>query len=327
MRPDPAGQHSGAMTSSPLWTATRWGAAGLAGGALLGVLLVLPLRPATDEGFARLGWLLLVLGAAALLALVGGALAVHRGLRRAGDPLALRTALLLVPVAVLLGAVTAGAGALAAPAVARWLAGGLGRTTGWGPPPTGLAQRLVVTAVACLLLLAWALPEAGHALGGRVGGALLTWVAVLPAVVLPPLLLLRGRVPWPALAAGTTAAAALVGLAVPQAVAGARPTPARLEQVTDDLGPGAVSTQVRRVRDREVAISTLRAGGDVERWQQALRRDGWREVSPARAQVHFLPEDVRRQVQGRPQWARGLWLRASVVPDGDGVRVVVTVRP
>lgn len=326
MRRDPAQAHSPGMTN-PVWTATRWGAPGTLAGALLGVAVLLPFYPDSAEGFAELGWMLAAAALAAAPGLLAGALATWSGLRRAGAPYAGRTALVFVPTALLLGAVSAGVGALAAPAAARWLVDGLTRRPGWGPQRGGLAQRLVLALVGSALLATWGLSAAGHELGGRVGGAALTWAAVLPAVVVLPVLLLRKVVRWPLLAGGIALAAALLALAVPGAVAGAHPTPERLEQIAHGLGDGAVRTQVHRDGYWEVPVTTLDAAGPAERWQQVLREEGWEELKPDIDASYFLPDDVQASVVGSPAYGKGLWLRAFVVPRGDGVRVVLAVRP
>lgn len=339
--------------SGPVRTATLWGGAGLLGGAAAGALLVLPFRPGTDEGFAELGWLLMMLAVAALLALVAGAVLLHRGLTRSGAEHPGLTTAFFVPTAVLLAGLTAGVGALAAPAVAHWIAGGFARRSeGWGPPRAGgLPQRVVVTVVVCVALSAWALDRFGYSLGGRVGGTTLAWAASLPAVVLPPALLLRRVAPWRLLAPGIAAAAGLLALAAPGATADIHPTPERLAQIVRDLpvpaGQSVDDVQTSVLRDGsswDVPVVVLSTGGAApspgsavpadprgaaaaDQWVAVLSEQDWQPTPTAKVSPYWLPEPLRSSLLGHAQYELGPWIRASVVPYGDGALLVVSTRP
>lgn len=90
------------------------------GGGAATYLLALPTYPQDPVGFEELGWVLLVLVVGSVVALLAGTAALHRSLR--GEQHRGRTVLLFVPLAVLLGSVTASVGALAAAPLARVLA-------------------------------------------------------------------------------------------------------------------------------------------------------------------------------------------------------------
>jgi hypothetical protein len=335
----------------PALTATWWGGAGLLGGVATGVLVLLPLYPEDDSGFEGLGWFLMAMALGALLGLVAGAALLQRGLRRAGAAHPGRTALAFVPIAVLLAAVTVGVGALAAPALAHWVVDGFTRRPGWGPVRAGgLAQRLVVTLVVSAGLASWGLATLGYELGGRVGGVWLTWAAVLPAVVVPPVLLLRTALPWRVLAAGIAAAALLLGLAAPGATRNAHPTSDRLEQIARDLPvpPGqsvtAVRSSVLRNISWDVPVTLLSTGGPApalgfplpadprgvaaaRQWEAALVEQGWVRTSQQDTSTYWLPDAARGTLEERPIYELGLWTRAAVVPYGDGALVLLSVRP
>ena len=104
---------------SAIATSALHGCTGMLGGALIGAVAVLPLRPADPVGFEELGWVLMTMLAAGVLALVGGAVGLHRGLR--GTPHRGATVAAFLPLALLLGFFSAGAAALVAPPLARWL--------------------------------------------------------------------------------------------------------------------------------------------------------------------------------------------------------------
>ena len=338
--------------SGPVRTATLWGGAGLLGGAAAGVLLVLPFYPEDDTGWAELGWALMALTLGALLALAAGTVLLHRGLRRIGAEHVGRTTAFFVPTALLLGGMTAGVGALAAPAVAHWLAGGfVRRREGWGPPrPGGLPQRLVVTVVVCVALSAWALNRFGYELGGRVGGTAMAWAASLPAVVVPPVLLLRRVLPWRRLGLGIAAAAALLGLAAPASTRDVHPTPERLEQIVRDLPVPAgqsvadVRTSVLRDSHWDTPLTLLSTGGrapepgtavladprgtDATRaWERLLSDAGWEPTPSADVSLSWLPLPLRQSLLPHAHYELGLWIRATVVPYGDGALLVVSTRP
>jgi hypothetical protein len=338
--------------SGPVGTATVWGGAGVLGGAATGVLVLLPFRPDTDERFAELGWLLMMLAVGGALALSAGALLLHRGLTRAGAEHPGGTTLVFLPTAVLLGSVTAGVGALAAPALAHWIADGFARRReGWGPPRTGgLPQRLIVTAVVSLALASWALNRFGYDPGGRVGGTALAWAAASPTVVLPPVLLLRRVLAWRWIGAGIAVAAALLALAAPQFTAQVHPTPERLEQIVRDLpvpegqSVDEVRTAVLRDSSWDIPVTLLSTGGkapdpgwaatydprgtDAARtWEAVLSDQGWEPTPSAEVSPYWLPEPLRSSLRGHAQYELGLWIRASVVPYGDGAVLVVSTRP
>lgn len=339
-------------TRHPALTATLWGGAGLLGGAATGALLLLPFYPDTDQGFAQLGWFLMALALGAVLALIAGSVLLHRGLRRAGADHPGRTTLVFVPTAVLLAATTAGVGALAAPALAHWIADGFARRqAGWGPSRVGgLPQRLLVAVVVSGGLAVWGLNAIGYELGGRVNGTALTWAAVLPGIVVPPVLLLRRVLPWRVLGAGIAAAAALLALAAPQATRDAHPTAERLEQIARDLPvpPGQTVTDVRTtvLRDNswDVPLTLLSTGGPapalgvlpaagagsgraVAAWESTLVQEGWEPSRSRDTSAYWLPDQALPLVSGRQMYELGPWTRATVVPHGDGALVVLSVRP
>lgn len=336
----------------PALTATLWGGAGMLGGAATGVLALLPFHPDSDEGYAELGWFLIALALGATLALLAGSALLHRGLRRAGADHPGRTTLVFVPTAVLLAVVSAGVGVLAAPALAHWIVDGFSRrSSGWGPPRIGgLPQRLVVTVVVTAGLALWGLGSFGHELGGRVNGTLLTWVAVLPTVVVPPVLLLRRVLRREVLAAGVAAAALLLVPAAQDATGGAHPTPERLEQIARDLPVPAgqsvtdVRTTVLRDGSWEVPVTLLSTGGPVpdpgippfadprseqaaRQWEAVLSEQGWTRTTSGELSQYWLPEQLQAALRPHAEYEQGLWMRASVVPYGDGALLVLSVRP
>jgi hypothetical protein len=221
----------------PYGVALLWGNAGLLGGAGAALLAALPLRPVDPQGWDELGWFIATAAACIAFGAIAATVGLWQGLRRAGAERAGVTALVYVPTAVLLAAVTAGVGALAAPAAALWLVSGLSgrrQAPGYGPggvvraPGAALPQRLVLTVVGCALLTWVILHRAGHDLGGQVHGEVLTWLVTLPVLVGLPVLLLRRHVSWQLLAAVVAGGALVSALAVPDAVSGSRPTPERL---------------------------------------------------------------------------------------------------
>lgn len=227
---------------------------------------MLPLLP-DDEGWDRLGWFiwLLVLGAGA--ALVAGAVTLWNRLRAADAPYAGQTALAFLPVAVLMGAVTAGVGALVAPPVARWLVLGLHDPAepGYGPAPTttlgrlsatGVWPRLLLTVVVVWLALLWLLDEVGHAVGGEVHGSLLTWAAALPVVVVVPVVLL-GRRSWALTAALAVAGAAFAVPVAQDATRFAHPSVERLDRDVSAVGlPAGTTERQHVVTTRESAFTS-----------------------------------------------------------------------
>jgi hypothetical protein len=228
--------------SSPYAVALLWGNAGLLGGASVTALAALPFRP-TSGGWDELGWLLVTLAACAAVGALAAAGALWTGLRRCGASRPALTAVAYLPVAVLLAAVTAGVGVLAAPAAAVWLVDGLRRPAqpGYGPGGRladrrhGLPQRLVLTLVGCALVTAWVLGDIGHRWGGLVHGEVVVWAACLPALVGLPALLLGGRVRWRWIGALVVALCVVAAFAVPGAVADSRPTADRLLREVEAL--------------------------------------------------------------------------------------------
>lgn len=125
------------------------------------VVVALPLRPDGSDAFADLGWFLLVLGGVALTAVLVGTTTLFLTLSRGQDPHPGVTALVFLPVAVTLGAVSAGVAALLAPGIAYWLVSGFStrRTADRGPGPRGgpsggRPQKVVLGAV-LLLAVVW----------------------------------------------------------------------------------------------------------------------------------------------------------------------------
>lgn len=255
---------------APYVTALLWGDAGMVAGAAVVLLLALPFYPRNDDGWAALGWLLLVVAAGAVAGLVAGTTALWRGLRRSGAAHPRATALTFVPVAVLLGAFTAGVGVLAAPPLAHWLVEGFARrsaarpgvgspagtvgtaaapsTAGYGPDGyrapasaaerprrNGTPQRVLIALVLSALATVVTLDKAGSTLGGELYGELMVWALCLPVLIVLPLLLLGRRLPVAVLAGGIAVLAGLAALAVPGAVENAHPSPARLERLASDL--------------------------------------------------------------------------------------------
>jgi hypothetical protein len=195
--PDAGPHGSGAKRRSPYWVATVWGAGigALAFG--LAVLLALPMRPKDPSGFEDLGWFILTALFAAAAALVGGSVGTWRGLSRGGYSAPVLTGVLVVPAALVLGAPTAGVGALAAPAVAVWLAGGLKASrTAASPGGRGLWQRLTMTVVLCAVVAFLAVDSVEGDI--RPVGNVLVWGALLVIVGVgaPPLLLRRVLPSW-----------------------------------------------------------------------------------------------------------------------------------
>ena len=124
--------------TNPIATSALWGCTGMLLGAVAGALAMLPFRPVDPVGFEDLGWILMTMALAALLALAGGAVGLHRGLR--GVPQRGRTVAACLVLAVLLGAFSAGSAALLAPPLARWLVEVVARRQtepGWGAVSRG----------------------------------------------------------------------------------------------------------------------------------------------------------------------------------------------
>lgn len=138
-----AGDTTGRRRRGPYRTALLWGDLGMLAGALTAWLWALPFRPEDDGGWDSFGWAIAALALGAFLGLVFGAVSLWHGLRRSGAAHPLATALTFVPLAVLIGTVSAGVGALAAPPLAHWLVVRIARwrarsaMTGPEPGPMG----------------------------------------------------------------------------------------------------------------------------------------------------------------------------------------------
>ena len=382
-------------------TASIWGAAGMLTAAALAVLIALPFRPdSNSDGWAELGWFLMLLIGGAVAVLIVGTACVYVGLRRSGHPRAALTAAVFIPAAVLLGAVSAGVGALAAPAVASWVVTGFARNpTSPAYPPvrrtrnfrglarSGLAQRLLVTLVICAGVTSYTLQRLGYRLGGEDRGEVLVWALCLPVLVVVPVLVLRRSLPVLALAGLVVVMAGLTATAVPAAVESAHPSPERFARLVSDIpmptalqtkgrADGVVVERVPSEYDEEQPFAVIvvgpaaaiglrvpaelqpdadgrlrrSAGFDVpaavvgaapastmgraaaDDWERLLVREGWDLDEYSRSgDSYWLPGPAAGFVDapGRLRYELGSWVRASVVPygDGDGAVLVVSTRP
>jgi hypothetical protein len=120
-----------------------------------------------SDGWADLVWFIYVAIAMAAVALPAGAVTFGVRLKRTGDPHPVVTGFLVVPVAVALGAVSAGVGALLAPPVAFWFVSGFSRRRAGPAGPGrhhGLAQRVVVALLVCGLAISWVVNWLGYQL-------------------------------------------------------------------------------------------------------------------------------------------------------------------
>ena len=376
----------------PGLTASIWGAAGMLAAAALAALVALPLRPDSDrDGWAEIGWILMLLIGGAVAVLIAGTACVYVGLRRAGHPRAALTAGVFIPAAVLLGAVSAGVGALAAPAVASWVVTGFARTpTSPAYPPVrptrsfdGLAQRLLVTLVVCAGVTSYTLQQLGYRLGGEDRGEVLVWALCLPALVVVPVLVLRRSLPVVALAGLVVVMAGITGAAVPAVVESAHPSPERLARLVSDIpmptglqtkarADGVVVARVPSAYDEEQPFAVrvvgpaaatglgvpaeLQPDGEgrlwrspgfvvprvgaapastlgraaADEWEKLLVSGGWTVDEYSRSgNSSWLPGPAAGFVDapGRLRYDLGLWVRASVVPYGDGAVLVVSTRP
>ncbi len=231
-----------------------WTALAVLAGAATAVVVALPFYPRDDtSGWAELGWAIYTGLGAIVLGLLAGAVTLWLRLRTARAPDAGQVAVAFLPTAVLLGALTAGLGALLAPPLAWWLVRGLHRPAepGWGTATddpvdrltaTGAWPRLVLAVVVTWLGTWWVLGRAGHRLGGEVHGDLLTFAACLPVLVLVPVALLVRRAWWLALALAA-AGMLLTWLAVPGATDSAHLTAERLQHEVEAVGVPDGSTQ------------------------------------------------------------------------------------
>lgn len=308
-----------------------------------------PFYPFDDAGgWDQLGWFVYTALAAVATALVAGAIGVVVGLRRGGHRRTAATALTFVPVALLLAAVTAGVGALAAPAVACWLVAGFASRPGTAgesadlqqPVPTtrplrpvraGLAQRLLVVLVVCGLVTALVLNELGFRLGGRDRSELLVWAACLPVLVVVPVALLRRRVPAAAVAALVAAMATLAALAVPAAVANAHPSPARLFRSVSQL---PVPEGYAVAAHQQAVTSGLADAGLDSPGPDRLVLVNVVTIAPVPAAAPAIPAALRPDDEGRLPWPAGgdlqvlgVDLRSTPAVASSAVRRVVDARP
>lgn len=103
----------------------------------------------------------------------------------------------------------------------------------------GVLPRAGLALAGCVAATGLVLGVAGPRVGGQAQGEVLVWVLCLPALVVVPGVLLRGRVGWPVVLNAALAMGAVVWLLVPGAVAGAHPTSTRLAQDVSALAvPG-----------------------------------------------------------------------------------------
>lgn len=323
--------------------ASRWGNCGaLLGGGLV-LLVALPLRPGPDAGpWDDLVWTILAVAAGIVLGIIGGTIGTFWGLRRNGLPYAATTSLVYIPVATVCAGLTAGVGALVAPALAWWLVDGVrgGRFKPrpplyYGSPEAlaedarsrrrrSLAPRLAITVVLCAGATSWVLNYFGYQLGGELHGELFVWATCLPALVVVPVVLLRGRLRTRCLIAGIVAAVLGAGSLVPSAASSAPPSGARLERLALDL-PGPPG---QHVAEHHSALGVDLPGGEpapitilTSVPEGSVPPDLPSALTPQ--SDGRLPEDWSTQLQtGEPlkaseegEQAADLWEEA--LPDGD----------
>jgi hypothetical protein len=236
-----------------------WSALAMLGAVIATVLVALLFYPWDDtSGWAGLGWFIYTLGAAAVVGLITGTSVFWWQLVERQVPHPGQTALVFVPVALLLGAVSAGVGALLAPPVAWWLVRGLHRPAtpeaavaayGVTPPPTrgrlvatGAWQRALISAVVVWLGLVWLIDELASRWGGEVNGPALVWAATLPLAVGVPALLV-GRRSWAVTAALAVAGAALAVPITLDETRYAHPSTERVERDVSRVGLPAGTTR------------------------------------------------------------------------------------
>ncbi|WP_460434803.1 hypothetical protein [Angustibacter speluncae] len=198
----------------------------------------------------------------------------------------------------------------------------------------GVLPRAGLALAGCVAATGLVLGVAGPRVGGQAQGEVLVWVLCLPALVVVPGVLLRGRVGWPVLLNAALAMGAAVWLLVPGAVAGAHPTSTRLAQ---DVSALAVPDGQQVVERRELAGEAAQeAGGDLAVLLRSAPSAGagrsgatapatgagrgaaaaWGEALEA---AGFAPT-------ASGGFERGRWTTARVLPQGDGALVLVVAR-
>lgn len=199
----------------------------------------------------------------------------------------------------------------------------------------GVLPRAGIALAGCVVATGLVLGVAGPRVGGQAQGEVLVWVLCLPALVVVPGVLLRGRVGWPVVLNAALAMGAAVWLLVPGAVADAHPTSTRLAQ---DVAALAVPDGQQVVERSELVGEAAReaAGGDVavllrsEPSAGAGRpgaavpvTDAGRAAAAAWGEALEAAGFVPRASGG---FERGRWTSARVLPQGDGALVVVVAR-
>lgn len=198
----------------------------------------------------------------------------------------------------------------------------------------GVLPRAGLALAGCVAATGLVLGVAGPRVGGQAQGEVLVWVLCLPALVVVPGVLLRGRVGWPVVLNAALAMGVAVWLLVPGAVADAHPTSTRLAQ---DVSALAVPDGQRVVERRELVGQAARdAGGDVAAVLRSAPSGGAGRaaaVLPAtdagRAAAAAWGEALEAAGFDRTDgggFERGRWTSARVEPQGDGALVVVVVR-
>lgn len=225
----------------------------------------------------------------------------------------------------------------------RRLAGVEGTPAGCSGRTGGVLPRAALSLAGCVAATGLVLGVAGPRVGGQAQGEVLVWVLCLPALVVVPGALLRGRVGWPVLLNAALAMGAVVWLLVPGAVSDAHPTSTRLAQDVSALAVPDGQHVVER-RDRTDAVARA-AGGDaavVVRSAPDGRRGSagpvpgtWPVTSPVQPtdggraaargwEAALGSAGFVRTADGG--FERGPWTSARVLPHGDGALVVVVGR-
>ena len=230
-------------------------------------------------------------------------------------------------------------------------------------PQAGRPQRIVLWVVLSFLGMSLSTSMFNASLGREVGGTAKVWAlcAVVPLALLP---LIWRALPRPALAAALVCAL-LVGAAMARTVtAGLQPSPERFAQIAREVQPPEgqrIGSRTSAFAERypEVArgdpqpvemIESVAPGKErsplppalipepdglsaAAEWERVLRADGWTSLPSdsggAPQSMDWLPDpaDQLLREHGGTLLGRGLWLRAVVVPHGDGALVVLSTRP